>query len=97
MMAIEIATFRVRDDAEESEFVAADQLVQTEFFYSRPGLVRRTTAKGSNGEWLVVTLWGSAEEADAAAEAAVLDPVHKSFMAHVDAETFNAKRFVSLD
>ena len=97
MMAIEVASFRLRDGADESAFIAADQRVQTEFFYLRPGLVRRTTARGSDGEWLVVTLWGSAEEAEAAAAVAAVDPVHTAFMAHVDADSFSAKRFVSLD
>lgn len=96
-MAIEIATFRLRDDAEESVFLAADERVQKEFFYGRPGIMRRTTARSSDGQWLVVTLWGSEEEAAAAAEAAPSDPVHTAFMEHVDPESFTAKRFVSLD
>lgn len=96
-MAVEIATFRLRDDARESAFLTADQLVQTEFFYVRTGIVRRTTARAPDGQWLVVTLWWSEEEAEAAAEAARLDPVHTAFMAHVDPESYTAKRFVSLD
>ena len=96
-MAIEIATFRLRDDADESAFLAADERVQKEFFYARTGIVRRTTARSSDGDWLVVTMWGSEEEAAAAAEAAPSDPVHVAFMAHVDPESYTVKRFVSLD
>jgi hypothetical protein len=66
---IELTTFRLRDDVDEADFVAADAAAQTGFFYQQPGLVRRTTARGPDGEWLVVTWWGSAVEADAAATA----------------------------
>ena len=96
-MAIEVATFRLRDGADESAFLAADERVQKEFFYTRPGIVRRTTARASDGDWLVVTLWGSVEEAEATETAAALDPVHGAFMAHVDTDGYSAKRFVSLD
>ncbi len=97
MMAIEIATFRLVEGADEATFLEADQRVQTEFFYSRPGIMRRTTARGADGEWLVLTLWGSAEDAEAAATAAETDPVHTAFMAQVDGESYVVKRFVSLD
>lgn len=97
MMAIEVAAFRLRDPAQEGAFLAADDRVQKEFFYQRLGIVRRTTARGRDGEWLVVTMWWSEEEAEAAATAAALDPVHTAFMAHIAPDSYTAKRFVSLD
>ena len=70
---IELTTFRLREGVDEATFVVADAAAQAGFFYQQPGLVRRTTARGEDGEWLVVTLWGSATSADAAA-AALTDP-----------------------
>lgn len=53
-MLIEVSTFRVRDEA---GFPALDAEYQQSVAYQRPGLLRRTTARGDNGEWLVVSLW----------------------------------------
>jgi hypothetical protein len=66
---IELTTFRLRDGVDEATFVAADAAAQAGFFYQQPGLARRTTARGADGEWLVVTVWGSRESAEAAAAA----------------------------
>src|SRR5260370_35054776 len=65
MAVIEVLTFGLDSQTEEAEFLAADKRVQTEFFYQQPGLVRRTTARGDDGGWLIVSLWGSQANADA--------------------------------
>ena len=70
---IELTTFRLRDGVDEAAFVAADAAAQAGFFYQQPGLVRRTTARGADGEWLVATIWTSADAADGA-ETALHDP-----------------------
>ena len=72
---IEVTTFRLREGVDEADFVAADAVAQTGFFYQQRGLVRRTTARPVAGadRWLVVTWWGDAATADAAA-AALADP-----------------------
>src|ERR1043165_8094365 len=77
MAVIEIAVFRTagRDDA----FLAADRDVQTAFFYQQPGLVRRTTARSPDGDWLVVTVWVSAEHARAADEQSKTHPPAAAF------------------
>jgi hypothetical protein len=97
MLTIEVTTFHLAEGVDEATFLEADQRVQNEFFYTQLGLVRRTTARGADGEWLVVTLWGSADDAEAASTAAAIDPLHTAFMALVDRDTYSAKRFVSLD
>jgi hypothetical protein len=72
---IEILTFRLAPDVGEEAFLAADKRVQVEFAYQQPGLQRRTTARAADGEWTVVDLWRSAEEADATEERWDQDPV----------------------
>jgi len=54
---IEHQTFRLRAGVDEDAFVAIDARVQTEVVYQQPGLVRRTTARGADGDWLVETWW----------------------------------------
>ena len=82
-MLIENLTFRLASGVDEDDFLEADRKVQTELVPNLPGFVRRTTARGEDGGWLVVTLWGSADDANAAPAAsefmALLDPASVSF------------------
>ena len=96
-MVIEIATFRLAADFDESTFLEADQRVQLEFMHRQPGFMRRTTARGSGGEWLVVVLWGSPSDAVAAAEAAESHPAVTAFASMVDGSTHVVKRYAALD
>jgi hypothetical protein len=53
----EVHRFRLRPDVSEETFLAQDARVQTDFYYQQPGIVRRLTAKGADGEWLSVVYW----------------------------------------
>jgi hypothetical protein len=59
---VEVLTFRL--DGDEGAFAEADSRFQQEVAYQRPGILRRTTAKGECGEWCVVTLWDDGAEVD---------------------------------
>ena len=61
---METHTFRLADGADEAAFLVADRLVQETFSAYRNGFVRRTTARGADGEWMVVTLWATAADAE---------------------------------
>lgn len=93
---IEITTFRLAPGTDTSAFLAADKRVQTEYFYLRDGLGRRTTARNDDGEWLVVTLWDSAASAEAADTAAPGDPAASAFWALVDAASVRTSRYEEL-
>jgi hypothetical protein len=100
MAVIETMTFRLAAGADEGAFLAADKRLQSDFAYQQPGLVRRTTARGLRdraGEWIVVDLWRSAEDADACADRWDGDPVAQEFMAFVDADTVEVRRYADLD
>lgn len=59
--------------------------------YQQTGLVRRTLARGDDGEWLVETLWYTAAHSDAAAHAdAELDAL-------IDASSIRVRRWHELD
>lgn len=97
MPVVELTTFRLRADAEEAAFLEADARVQVEFAYRRPGIERRTTARGEDGSWLVLTLWGSEAEAEGAAEAARGHAAVAELMRLVDEDTLRTSRYATLD
>lgn len=94
---IEIMRFRLAPDADEEAFVAADGRVQSDFAYHRPGLLRRTTARGANGAWIVIDLWRSAADADATDALWGRDPVTAAFMTFVEGATVETERYDTLD
>jgi len=94
---IEILRFRLAPGSDEAEFVAADRRLQQEFAYQQPGLLRRTTARGADGGWVVIDLWRSVADADACARRRDGDPMVGAFMALVDASSVISERFQPLD
>jgi hypothetical protein len=96
-MFIVIRTFRLKDGVRDEDFIAADDLVQTEFVYHQPGLVRRTTARGDAGEWLVVSIWHSATDAADADEFSRDEAASRAVNAMVDGSSVTIKRFETLD
>ncbi|HZU73165.1 MAG TPA: hypothetical protein VE990_10400 [Acidimicrobiales bacterium] len=85
-MVIETRILRLAEGVERQRFLDADARLQVDFAYSRPGLLRRTTAEGDEGRWLVLSLWRSAQDREAAEAAAAGDEVALSFAALVTVE-----------
>jgi hypothetical protein len=94
---IEIMTFRLRAGADEAAFLEADRRVQTEFAYRQPGLLRRTTARSDDRQWIVIDLWQSDNVVDAAGERSDVDPTTTEFMALVQGESVRIQRYATLD
>jgi hypothetical protein len=94
---IQILNFRLATGASEDAFLAVDKRVQIEFAYHQPGLMRRTTARAADGEWMVVDLWRSAEDADACEARWDEEPVCQEFMGLLDASTVRSRRYFELD
>ena len=94
---IEVLEFRLAAGVEEDQFLTADRRVQVEFAYQQPGLQRRTTARGTDGHWIVVDLWRSAEEADSSEARWGLDQVCQEFMGLLDPSTVRTRRYFELD
>jgi hypothetical protein len=93
---IEIFTFRIAAGAGEAAFLDSDQRVQTEFFYQQAGLVRRTTARSADGEWIVITIWASEADVDVASQNSIDDAAHVAFMSFVDNASIRVKRYEAL-
>ncbi|MGI8491413.1 MAG: hypothetical protein ACR2NJ_01465 [Acidimicrobiales bacterium] len=93
---IEILTFHLRPGVEEPAFLATDKAVQADFAYQQPGLLRRTTAKGEDGNWVVIDLWSSAEAADSADQRWGTDPATARFSSMLDRGTVTSARYHEL-
>lgn len=93
---IEILTFRLAEGTDEADFLEADRAVQTEFAYQQPGLLRRTTAKGADGDWVVIDVWRSPEDADACDRVWGHDEWTGRFMSLVDAASVRVARYQQL-
>lgn len=74
-MIIEVRTFRLSGD--EKSFLDADRAEQHALCVRNRGVIRRTTARGEDGEWVVLTLWDSHEaiEGPGAELAALVDAI----------------------
>jgi len=94
---IEILRFRLSPGADEEAFLAADRWLQTEFAYQQPGMLRRTTARGDDGSWIVIDLWRSAVDADACDARWEHDPVALEFMGLLDRSSVSTERYQELD
>lgn len=97
MAVIEIMRFRLLDEDDGQAFETADRRLQTEFAYRQPGMLRRTVGRSSGGEWIVVDLWQTGEDADRAGLAWEGDPVVAAFMTFVDGDTVSTARYDTLD
>jgi hypothetical protein len=87
-MLVELTTFRLAEGVDEAAFLLADAELQAELS-PQPGFVRRTTARGDDGAWLVLAMWWSAAHADGAPA-----PVPAGL---VDAASVRRERSTTLD
>ncbi len=93
MALIEIMTFRLQPGIDGDVFVAADAVVQADFAYQQPGIVRRTIARSDDNTWLIHTIWATDEAAHAAAEAFAAADLGSDFLALIDDATIEVRTF----
>lgn len=93
MGVVETQTFRLREGVSEEDFLAADKALQEGFAYLQEGILRRTTARGIDGDWIVVTLWYSIDNARAYAD--TLHPLKYGFLDLI--EHVEIRRYETLD
>jgi heme-degrading monooxygenase HmoA len=93
---VEITTFRLAEGVTDESFLVLDRRVQTELVPNQPGFMRRTTARHGD-DWLVVTLWSSAEAAAAFERASAAEPLQAELARAVESGTFQLTRYATLD
>ena len=64
MAVLEIETFTLASGVNAADFRARDEQMQEWCYLNRPGLARRTTARGDNNTYVVITLFGDVSQAD---------------------------------
>jgi hypothetical protein len=96
-LVIETTMFRLADGVGDAEFLELDERVRTGFLYRQPGMLRATTARGESGEWIVVVVWASGDDADAAAKQATTDPTSAELLQLVDAASVDHRRYATFD
>lgn len=97
MSVIETVTFRLAPEVDEAGFLEADRRAQTEFAYQQPGLLRRTAARGQDGDWIVIVLWRSERDANAAAARSGSHPATSDLEALLDRTSVRRHRYAALD
>lgn len=97
MAVIETTVFKLAPGADELAFLHADRRVQTELMPLQKGFLRRTTARGTQGEWLVMVLWYTDTDAEAAASHSRGHPAMAELMELVEPGTVLTKRYATLD
>jgi hypothetical protein len=93
---VELLTFRLRPGTTEDELRARETRAYEDFAVHQPGLLRRTTAKSADGEWLVVQLWADEASADAAERAAGADPATAALHELADPASLTSRRYEDL-
>ena len=83
-MMIETTRFRLAEGVTDDVFLVTDDKVRTQFLYQQPGFARATTARSSDGEWIVVVLWMAEEYA--------VDLPDELFE-HVDRDSIERRRY----
>jgi len=96
-LIIETLTFRLTAGADEAAFLRADRRVQTEFIPNQPGFSRRTTARSPKGEWIIVVLWSTEGDAEAAAGLFEDHPATQGFASMLDGATARRERYSTLE
>ena len=89
MPVIDITTFQLAEGVSEAAFLAVDERVRTGDLYHRPEFARATTARGEDGDWVVVVLWGGDDFA--------VDLMTTELASVVDAASVERRRYTTLD
>jgi heme-degrading monooxygenase HmoA len=95
-MVVDVSSFRLAAGTAEDDFLAADLRWQTELVPNRDGFLRRTTAR-RDGEWVVITLWATEEDAAGFETDTAGHDVRRDFDQYVAVESRRAARYDTLD
>jgi hypothetical protein len=91
---VEVIHFRMREGADEEEFIREDARVGHEYTPYQPGFISRESAKNDEGDWVVIVHWESAEDAQASMEKFPNDPTAQRFISLMDSDTFTMTRYL---
>ena len=89
---IEIVTMNLAESVSAQEFEPVDRAIEDEHVSKQPGFISRQ-AGFSDGKWVVVVNWKSAEAAEASMGSFASAPAAGQFMSMIDASTMSMTRY----
>ena len=60
MATLQVTTYSLRVGVSDESFIAADAVLQEWTYLNVPGIARRTTARGRDGNWITIRLYEDA-------------------------------------
>ena len=81
---VEIARFRLKADADEHTFLAAEQRIQNGEIRQQAGFIGRELVKNEAGEWSIIMHWASRADADAWSAKFMQIPDGQAFASQLD-------------
>lgn len=93
---IEMASFRLKPEIEETVFVAASDRFQREFLNAAPGFLSRELLRGAEGVYLDLIHWRSKEDAEAMMKTAETSPDCAEYFALMDLQGAEMRHFEPL-
>jgi hypothetical protein len=96
MTTIEVLTFRLRAGVSAEEFVSENRKIQNELVALQRGFLSRETARGEDGEWLVVVRWESRADSAASMAAFGASPLTGAFLGMIDMGSMVANAYESV-
>ena len=84
MVVVEIAQFKLKVDADEFAFVAAERQLAKGIILQQPGFIRREMTKGADGQWLVIMHWESEAAGEAWGPKIMQDPAAPAFVSQLE-------------
>jgi hypothetical protein len=62
MAAFDIVTFSLHSEISHDSFIEKDARMQEWTYVNLPGIMRRTVARNSNGQWIVIQLFDNLDQ-----------------------------------
>lgn len=93
---IEVTTLRHNENMTPEEFAAADADVSVRYTRVQPGYIQRHSGRSSDGEWLVLVLWETNEDAVASMERFMGEPSVADFAGAIDGPSMRMTRYAGV-
>ena len=90
---IEIASFKLKNGVTYEAFAPLDKQVEAQHVSRQPGFISRYSAKGNNGDWVVVVHWASEKDAEASMNSFSSSPLAGDFMSKIDLSTMKMAHY----
>jgi heme-degrading monooxygenase HmoA len=96
MATVEIAQFKLKSDADEAAFIAAEHLIAKGIILQQPGFISREMTKGADGQWLLIMRWESVAAVEAWGPKLMQDPSAPAFVSQLEFSSMHKAYYESV-